>query len=173
MAKYVAKLVAFEVETAVAATFAPVPQVASVELPQADTEEVEVTTLDNAGSTREFLQGFIDGGEATLEVVFDPAVHVTGTDSIWSLYKSGVTKNWRLVLPAAMGSNYEFSAYVRNAGLMTVTPGQAIRLNATLRVSGAAGDFVDTVVTGLSADDQAAREDLRNREARPKEVVRQ
>lgn len=141
MAKYVAKLVAFEVEAATPGTFTAVPQVASIELPQADTEEVEVTTLDNAGSTREFLQGFIDGGEATLEVVFDPATHVTGTDSLWSLYKSGVTKNWRLVLPVAMDTNYTFSAYVRNAGLMTVTPGQAIRLNATLRVSGAAGDF--------------------------------
>lgn len=143
MAKYVAKLVAFEVESATPLTFTAVPQLASIELPQADTEEVEVTTLDNAGSTREFLQGFIDGGEATLEMVFDPATHVTGTDSIWSLYKSGVTKNWRLVLPVAMASNYTFSAYVRNAGLMTVTPGQAIRMNATLRVSGAAGDFID------------------------------
>jgi len=100
-------------------------------------------------------------------VVFDPATHVTAANSLWSLYKSGVTKNWRLVLPVAMGSNYEFSAYVRNAGLMTVTPGQAIRLNATLRVSGAAGDFVDTVVLdGLSADDQARLDDLRNRESR-------
>jgi hypothetical protein len=143
MAKYVAKLVEFEVESATPDTFTPVPQVASIELPQADTEEVEVTTLDNAGSTREFLQGFIDGGEATLEVVFDPATHVTGSNSLWSLYKSGVTKKWRLVLPVAMGTNYTFSAYVRNAGLMTITPGQAIRLNATLRVSGAAGDFED------------------------------
>jgi hypothetical protein len=140
MAKYVAKNIVIEVETAVEDTFVAVPQVASIDLPQADTEEVEVTTLDN-DSAREFLQGFADGGEATLELVFDPATHFTATDSVWKLYKSGVTRRWRVGLPAAMALNYIFAGYVKTAGLATITPGQAIRLNATLRVSGQAADF--------------------------------
>jgi hypothetical protein len=141
MAKFVAKGIVFEVETTTPGTYAAVPQVASIDLPEGDTEEVEVTTLDNTDDTREFLQGFKDGGECSLEMVFDPATHFTPADSVWKLYKSGAVRRWRVILPAAVDHRYKWQGYIRSAGLAGIQPGQALRLNATIRVSGEAVDF--------------------------------
>jgi hypothetical protein len=133
--KYIAKQLLIEVETATPATFAAIPQVASIDLPQGDTEEQDVTTLDNETNTREFLQGFEDGGECTLELVLDPATHLTGANSIWQMKKTGAVRNFRVGLPEAMATRATFSGYVKSAAPAGITAGQPMKMNATIRVT--------------------------------------
>jgi hypothetical protein len=139
MAKYTCRGAAVEIDTGSGTpTWTVVDQVETVEMPQATTEELEGTTLDNTSGYREYLPSFKDGGEMTITVLFDPAMHVTPTTSIWALFQAGTTHPVRVNLPSNPAFNFEASGFVRDCGLQTIGPDELLKMQAVVRISGAA-----------------------------------
>ena len=139
MAKYTCKGAELSIDTGAVGTpdFTVVPQVETLEMPQATTEELEATTLDNTSGYREFLPSFKDGGEMTVTVVLDPALHVTPPESLWALFKAGTTHDMTVKLPSNPEFNWEGAGFIRDAGIQTIGPDEILKLQAVIRISGA------------------------------------
>ena len=96
-------------------------------------DEVEVTSLDNADGYREYLQGFKDGGEVPLSGFLDGAND--GQDELYTLLESGAVTAMSIVFPAAIGKTWSFNAFVKEFTTSVDVDG-AITFEATVRVSG-------------------------------------
>lgn len=113
-------------------TFSNVANIAGIQgLNSGSTSEIDITNFDS--TAREFLRGFTDGGSVTINVNFDPdqATHQT----LYDLYRTGETRQWRVLLSNASATYFEFDAYVSqfpfDFGL-----DDAVRSTVTLRLSG-------------------------------------
>src|SRR5262245_54547790 len=114
MAKFKCWGAKWEIANATGTTFAEVPQVMNLDVPQATTDEIEVTTLDNTTGYREFLPSFKDGGEMGFTVVYDNVEHSDGADTIWQLFQDGTIRNMRIFLPTTTpGVDYTFPGYIK------------------------------------------------------------
>ena len=96
-------------------------------------DEVEVTSLDNADGYREYLQGFKDGGEVPLSGFLDGADD--GQNELYTLLESGAVTAMSIVFPAAIGKTWSFNAFVKEFTTGVDVDG-AITFEVTLRVSG-------------------------------------
>lgn len=138
MAKYKALGTQLQMATVAAPTvFTTVAQLTSIEGPGGDTDEIDVTTHDSSGGFRETLAGFKDPGEISIEGVLDAsaATH-DGTTGLASLYTSGVTVNWKLILPDTGASTLTFPGWVKNFTISSSFD-DALKFSATIRVAGA------------------------------------
>ena len=139
MAKYTCRGAEVSIDTGSGTpTWTAVGQVETVEMPQNTTEELEATTLDNTTGYREYLPSFKDGGEMTITVLFDPAMHVTPTTSIWALFQAGTTHPVKVELPANPAFNYEGDGFIRDCGLQTIGPDELLKMQAVIRMTGGA-----------------------------------
>src|SRR5262245_22260260 len=112
MAKFKCWGAKLEIADAAGTAFTEVPQVMNLDVPQATTDEIEVTTLDNTTGYREFLPSFKDGGELGFTVAYDDALHSDAADTIWGLFQSGEVRDMRIFLPTATpGVDYTFGGY--------------------------------------------------------------
>ena len=96
-------------------------------------DEIEVTDLNNSTGFREFLQGFKDGGDVSVDGFLDGAD--TGQDEVYSLMDSGTLTTVNIIFPTAIGKTWTFSAFVKEF-TTGVDVDNAITFSATLRVSG-------------------------------------
>ena len=96
-------------------------------------DEVEVTSLDNADGYREYLQGFKDGGEVPLSGFLDGADD--GQAELYTLLESGAVTAMSIVFPAAIGKTWSFNAFVKEFTTSVDVDG-AITFDVTVRVSG-------------------------------------
>lgn len=90
MAKYLGLGITLEVDAddAGGGAFAVIAQVRDIAGPSAETTDVDVTSRDSTGVWNEFLGGFKNGGEVTLDLVYDPGL--AGHDSIATLFISSL-----------------------------------------------------------------------------------
>ena len=137
MAKYTCRGAELSIEAGAVPTFTVVPQVETLEMPMATTEELEATTLDNTTGYREYKPSFKDGGEMTVTVLFDPAMHVTPEGGIWKLFQAGTTHELKVKLPSSPVFDWEGSGFVRDCGLQTIGPDELLKMQAVIRISGA------------------------------------
>lgn len=94
--------------------------------------EIDVTTLGATGGYRQYMQGFKDAGQITLEGFFTPSDD--GQKQLNGLYQSGEVENWQIEF--VDGTKVQFSAYVMGIAIGPVEVDGAPRFNTTLRVTG-------------------------------------
>lgn len=136
MSKYAAKGAIIEHGGAAsgAASYSPIPQVKSFEVPSDQADEIDVTTHDSAGGRKEFLNGLIDSPDFNLEIVYDPA------DSVHEALRAaagGDAQHIKITLPGASSNHiHEFDALIK--GFSTPTPVDgALMSTVTLKRTGA------------------------------------
>lgn len=99
---------------------------------KADSEAIDVTTLDAAGGCKAYIQGLKDLGEVTLEGFFEASN--AGQTQLRSLYQSGNVTPFTVTFPD--GSAAAFSAFVKSYALGAASVDGAVGFTAVLRLSG-------------------------------------
>jgi predicted secreted protein len=115
-------------------TFTNISEVISIEPPDAQADDIEVTHFESPGGYKEYIRGMLDAGEVSFSVNWDPTNRATHAQ-IRTDKASGLVHNYRLVFPGAI-ETITFPAYVK--GLKrNDEPGAAITADVTLKVTGA------------------------------------
>lgn len=99
---------------------------------KADSESVDVTTLDSSGGYRVYTQGLKDLGEVTLEGFYDSTQ--TGQTTLRALYASGAVVPFTVTFPDS--STVTFSAFVKSHAVGAAEVDQVVGFTAVLRISG-------------------------------------
>lgn len=100
---------------------------------EATADTVEVTALDSEGGYREYIAGFKDAGEVSLEGFLDDATE-SNQNELYSLFSSGQTVECEISFPN--GGKWEFTGIVTGFGTSTSVD-DAITFTSTIKVSGA------------------------------------
>ena len=117
-----------QIGTGTPVTVAGLTSIGGLEL-SADT--IDVTTLDSDGGYREFIAGFKDAGEVSLEgyLKLDE-----GQQALYDLFESGETEDFTILFPNNMGS-WQFKGVV--TGFSTSADLEdPLSFSATIQVSG-------------------------------------
>ena len=97
-------------------------------------DTIDVTTLDSAGGRREFIAGFKDSGEVSIEGYFIPGTG-KGQTELYTAFESGDVDDYAIEFPADLGAKWEFKAIV--TGFSTsVSLEDPLAFSATLKVTG-------------------------------------
>lgn len=98
-------------------------------------DTIDVTTLDSAGGYREFIAGFKDAGEVSVEGYLD-ATTGQGQKEMYDLFESGIVEDFAIVFPIATKTSWEFQGIVTgfSTGADLEDP---LAFSATIKVSGA------------------------------------
>lgn len=111
-------------------TVAGLTSIGGLEL-SADT--IDVTTLDSDGAYREFIAGFKDAGEVSLEGYLE-LEEGKGQKDLYDLFESGETEDFTILFPNDMGS-WQFKGVV--TGFSTSADLEdPLSFSCTIKVSG-------------------------------------
>jgi len=111
-------------------TVAGLTSIGGLEL-SADT--IDVTTLDSDGAYREFIAGFKDAGEVSLEGYLELDTG-KGQKELYDLFESGETEDFTILFPNNMGS-WQFQGVV--TGFSTSADLEdPLSFSCTIKVSG-------------------------------------
>lgn len=99
---------------------------------RADSEAIDVTTLDAEGGYKSYTQGMKDLGEVTLEGFFESGE--AGQQKMRALYESGEIIPFTVTFPD--GTAVGFSAFVKAHALGAAQVDGAVGFTAVLRISG-------------------------------------
>lgn len=99
---------------------------------RADSEAVDVTTLDAADGCRAYCQGLKDMGEVTLTGFHEK--NETGQALLRTLYQSGAVAAFTVTFPD--GVKAAFSAFVKSHALGAAEVDAAVGFSAVLRLTG-------------------------------------
>lgn len=106
-------------------------EVNSISGPSKTRDTIDVTSLDSTGGYREFIGGFRDGGEVTLNMNYTQAGYTyLNTD-----FESNSLQAFSIVLSDSWLTEYDFNAFVSNL-TMNVQPDTQVTLEVTLKISG-------------------------------------
>ena len=111
-------------------------------------DTVDVTGFLSADRYREFLVGYLDGGEIALEGYFD-YTDTTGQHAMLADMNAASAKTWIITFPTATGATWTGSGYLT---AFKVEPGNfdgAIPFSARVKVTGKP-TFAVTASTGLT-----------------------
>lgn len=108
-----------------------IAEVNSISGPNSSRSQIDVTSLDSTGGYREFIGGFRDGGEVTLNMNFTPATYGLMQND----FESDVNQTYIIVMPNAAATQISFSAFVQSVGF-AVSADDKITSDVTLKVSG-------------------------------------
>jgi len=119
-----------------AETFSDLSEVISISPPSQSTDIIDVTHLKSVNRRREFLAGFIDPGDVTLELN-----HVPGSAAdvaIQALEGLATTTNFRVTFPDGTSGSVTWTF----AGLLqgyepNITPDDKMTASVTIKVTGA------------------------------------
>lgn len=132
MPKYAAKGTILEYENP-PSTWVPVPATGDYEVDLGETEQIDVTTHDSAGSYREFINGFKNAAEIAFPIIYDPA---NVAHEYLRAAHGGAAINLRVTLPDAGNATFTFAALV--TGFRVGVPVQgALGATVTVKPTGA------------------------------------
>lgn len=118
--------------TAVGDAYETISEVIGFETPDEVADEHEVSHFESPGGYKEFIQGMIDAGEATITVSWRPDLYPTQAN-LRSDKASGELRYYRFVLPGGL-ETLTFRAFVK--GLKrNVQPNAPVTADITFRVS--------------------------------------
>ena len=122
--------------TATTATLSNVTNISGLD---GDTEVIDVTSHDSSGAYREKLPSFIDAGQVTFDVNFDPdeATHRASSGGVLWLRDQRIPAAWKLKFPGTPVHSVSFQAFVMNAGLEAPYDDK-LSMSVTLEVTGSA-----------------------------------
>lgn len=113
-----------------ASTYVTIEEVTNVGVLSIDVDTIDVSSHDSPSQWREFLGGMKDGGELSMEINYDPALHGSIMTAI------GATRNHKIILPDAGAAEVSFAAVV--SGFSAGAPyDDKLSGTVTLKVSGA------------------------------------
>lgn len=113
------------------ATYTAIAEINSISGPNITRSTIDVTSLDSTNGYREFISGFRDGGEVTLEMNFTRDGYLdmkTDMDS-----DDAVT--YQIVLSDTGATTFEFEAYATNVG-MAVPTDDKVTASVSLKIDG-------------------------------------
>lgn len=96
-------------------------------------ETTDVTALDNTTGYKEFLGGFKDGGEISLEGFLDG--DDAGQDAMYAAMDDQEEHNFSIVFPKAIGKTWTFKGIVTKFST-SVALSDGIKFSASVKVSG-------------------------------------
>ena len=114
-----------------AEVFSAIAEVNSIEGPSMSADTIDVTSLDSTGGYREFITGFRDGGEVTLEMNFTRDGYIDmKTD-----FEAGTNRNYQIVLPDTGATTFDFAGLVTSLS-MSVPTDDKVTASVTIKVDG-------------------------------------
>jgi predicted secreted protein len=122
--------------TTTSATLANVTNIAGLD---GETEIIDVTSHDSSSAYREKVASFIDAGQLTLDVNFDPnsATHRATSGGVMWLRDQRIVAPWKVTFPGTPVHSVSFMAIVKNAGFEDPFDDK-MTMSVTLEVSGSA-----------------------------------
>lgn len=113
-------------------TFTAIAEVKSINGPNLTRGTVDVTNLDSTGGYKEFIPGFRDGGEISLDMNFTQA----GYADLLTDLETDSTVNYQIVHPAAGGAGqFDFAGLVTGINI-THQGEQGVMASVTIKISG-------------------------------------
>jgi len=122
--------------TATTATLANVTNISGLD---GETDTLDVTSHDSAGSYREKVASFLDAGQVKLDLNFDPnsATHRATTGGILYLRDQRTITQWEVKFPGSPSHKVGFQAFVKGAGFEAPFDDK-LSMAVTLEVTGSA-----------------------------------
>lgn len=112
-------------------SFVAVAEVNSISGPDISRDTIDVTTLDSTGGYREFIGGFRDGGEISLDMNFTLATYgLLKVD-----FEASASKNYQIVFSDTGATMFAFTGWVTNMG-MAVPLDDKVTASVTIKVDG-------------------------------------
>lgn len=99
---------------------------------KADSDAIDVTTLDAANGYKTYIQGYKDAGEVTIEGFHDAGSE--GQACLRGLYMSGAAVPFTVTFPDQ--SSAQFTAFVKSHALGAAQVDGAVGFTAVLRLTG-------------------------------------
>lgn len=99
--------------------------------PNLTRKTIDVTSLDTTGGYMEFVAGFRDGGEITMNMNFTKASYGLLKDDL----ESDTKQDYRIILPDASATQFDFQGLVTALG-MAVPHDDKVTADATIKISG-------------------------------------
>ena len=109
-----------------------VAEVNSIAGPNATRNQIDVTSLDSTGGYKEYIGGFRDGGEVTLNMNFTKASYGLMQND----FEDNDLVSYIIVLPDASATTISFDGFVQNLGFAVPTDDK-VTADITIKVSGA------------------------------------
>lgn len=111
-------------------TFVNVGEVVSVDVLDISVDDLDTSSHASPGQWREFISGMKDGGELSMEVNYDPALHGLLFSAL------GVTRQHKITLTDAGAAEVAFSGYIK--GISAQAPhDDKLSATFTVKVTGA------------------------------------
>ncbi len=112
-------------------SYSDIAEINSITGPDKSRATIDVTSLDSTGGYREFIAGFRDGGEVTLQMNFTRNTYDDMNDD----FESDSLVDYRLVMSDASKTTFDFKALVTAIGL-AIPLDDKITAPVTLKISG-------------------------------------
>lgn len=117
-------------------TFTAIAEINSISGPNKSRDTIDVTTLDSTGGYREFIGGFRDGGEITLNMNFTR----DSWDELNVDFEAATLRNYRIEFPdgtnGALKTDFTFAGLVSGLSMDT-PPDDKVTSVVTIKISGA------------------------------------
>ena len=97
-------------------------------------ETTDVTALDNADGYKEFLGGFKDGGDVSLEGYLDG--EDAGQSAMHEAFEDQEVHECTIVFPDAIGKTWSFDAVITKFTAGSASLNDALKFGASAKVSG-------------------------------------
>jgi len=114
-----------------AGSFTKLAEVTAINGPNKSRNMIKVTNLDSPGGYDEFIAGFRDGGEVSLDMNFTMATYNTMNDQ----YESDASYTYQIVLGDTGSTTFQFTAWTIGLG-MAVPTDDKVSSNVTLKITG-------------------------------------
>ena len=111
--------------------FHAIAEVNSIKGPSMTRGFIDVTSLDSTGGYKEFIGGFRDGGQVTLNMNFT----IGGYGQMLADFEDDDSHDYQIVLVDTGATTIEFAAFVTDLPL-SITPEDKVSVDVTLKVSG-------------------------------------
>ena len=108
-----------------------VAEVNSISGPNMTRDTIDVTSLDSTGGYREFIGGFRDGGEVTLNMNFTR----NGYDDFLVDFQASTTQSYSIELPDTGTTTFSFTGIVTSLGT-GVPMDDKVTADVTIKISG-------------------------------------
>nr|WP_312578222.1 phage tail tube protein [Sedimentibacter sp.] len=98
-------------------------------------DTIDVTTLDSDGGYKEFIGGFKDAGEVTLEGFFEPDT-AEGQVAMQDALDGGLADDYKITFPTTPAAEWAFKGVVTGFKVGDAEVDGTIAFGATIKVSG-------------------------------------
>lgn len=112
-------------------TYTAIAEVNSISGPNKSRDTIDVTSLDSSGGYREFIGGFRDGGEVSLEMNFTLDTYNTLNDD----FEDEASHNYQIVFGDTGATTFQFAGYVTAIG-SNVPMDDKVTASITIKISG-------------------------------------